>query len=236
MKKVTSILCGILFLLVTTSLANASLITIGTAGYDGADYKLIWDNDDDLVWLDYTKEVSYVSWNFFAQWAENLESSLTINLLDGYTIDWDDNSWRLPTTVPGPYEYGYDGTTTGGYNITTSELGHLYYEELGNLGLLDTSGNSQPGYGLNNTGRFDNLDAHKSYWSGTPGTVPYHHVWSFDMGMGEQYTIWEDAEYHVGMALRSGQVLVNPEPGTFLLVAAGLIGVCALSRRKKSRV
>jgi len=69
-----------------------------------------------------------------------------------------------PDDWDGVWEYGVDGTTTAGYNITSSEMGHLYYTELGNDGYFDTSGNttgcseSSP-YCLTNTGDFQNLQA-----------------------------------------------------------------------------
>ncbi len=68
------------------------------------------------------------------------------------------DDWRLPTTVDGLSVPGFDGTTTSGWNITTSEMGYMYYVNLGNLGYYDTDGTyPQPGWGLNNSGPFTNL-------------------------------------------------------------------------------
>jgi len=88
-----------------------------------------------------------------------LGAALTINLDPGINVSWGGN-WRLPETVDGAYSWGYDGTTTAGYNITSSEMGHLYYASLGNLGLYDTSEKFQPGWGLVKTGPFSNLQAY----------------------------------------------------------------------------
>jgi hypothetical protein len=96
--------------------------------------------------------------------------SLTINLEPGYTtsIDWS-TGWRLPETVDGPWSFGYDGTTTGGYNITSSELGHLYYVALGNLGEYGTNGIRTECFDsiIKNKDPFNNLLMGHDYWSGT---------------------------------------------------------------------
>ncbi len=52
----------------------------------------------------------------------------------------------------------YNGTTTAGYNITSGEMGHLFYVGLGNDGWYDTSGNptgcssGSPWFCFNNRG------------------------------------------------------------------------------------
>lgn len=121
--------------------AHASLVVSGTVNYDGADRNLIYDNDLNITWLDSTKV--YSTWSSQVNWAANLV--LTVN---GVTYD----NWRLPATVDGPFVWGNDGTTTDGYNITTSEMGHLFYTELHNKGFYDTNGNYQPDHGLTNKG------------------------------------------------------------------------------------
>jgi hypothetical protein len=172
MKKGLTALITALALLVMTGLAQASLTTIGTASYMGSDYKLIYDDDDTghggggLVWLDYAH--SYKPWQEQVNWASGLGSSLTVTLNPLYItdIDWT-TGWRLPDTVDGPpWVWGYEGdpdndgvySYTAGYNLANSEMGHLFYTELGNLGYVATDGSfPQPGYGLQNTGDFDNL-------------------------------------------------------------------------------
>lgn len=84
---------------------------------------------------------SVANWTAQNAWAAGLNGGgvLAYNINPGYTVTWNGN-WRLPTTVDGPWVWGYDGTTTAGYNITTSEMGHLFYTELGNQGYYNTSG------------------------------------------------------------------------------------------------
>jgi hypothetical protein len=121
-----------------SSYALAGLLVIGEAKYfpDDNYYKLIYDNDVNgipLTWLDFTfqKLPWYIAKN---EWVDDLGESLEITLYPEYTsnINWM-VGWRLPLTVDGEYVEGYDGTTTAGYNITTSEMGHLFYNELNNI-------------------------------------------------------------------------------------------------------
>nr|WP_319495365.1 hypothetical protein [uncultured Desulfobacter sp.] len=216
-------------------MAYASLSIIGTATYSGSEYNLIWEDDNNgksLVWLDYTN--SNVGWSEQVAWASNIGDELTINLYDGYTITWNDDAWRLPATVDGAYEFGYGGTTTGGYNITTSELGFLFYEELGNTGSLGTDGSIMPWpYGLKNTELFENLLVSR-YWSGTEYATDTTDAWSFCMDFGVQINFHKTTDFY-GLAVRSGRVSVSstPIPGTSLLLGAGLLGLAGVCRRKR---
>ena len=89
-------------------------------------------------------------------------------------------------TVDGPYVYGLYGTTTGGYNITTSEMGYMYYTELGN-----ECYNQPPDYcnplegGLKNKGPFTNLQS-GLWWSGTGYASNPEEAWTFHFGDGYQ--------------------------------------------------
>lgn len=231
-KKLLAGLATGLFMFGMAGMAQAALTTIGTATYNGADYKLIWDDDNNgnsVVWLDYTNK--YTIWVSQNTWAEGLDSSLTYHIYPAYSVAWDDNAWRLPRTVDGPYVYGYDGTTTAGFNITSSEMGHLYYEELGNLGYYDTSGNVQAGYGLINTGDFNNLFA-PFYWSGTEYAESPSSAWCFIMGDGRQY-IDGKGYTHYGLAIRSGQVSAVPIPGAIWFLGSGLAGLVGIRKRSK---
>ena len=153
MKKLLVFLCAMLLLLGTAEITGAALYEIGVG--------LIYDDYLEITWLqdaNYAQTSGYdtdgqMNWSDAVDWADQL-------VYGGY------DDWRLPTTVGETYEYGYDGTTTTGYNITSSEMGYMYYENLHNLGYLSTGGNTQQGWGLTNTNPFLNLQR-GVYWSGT---------------------------------------------------------------------
>lgn len=247
MKKQLIWTAAVLALLTGGGTAQATLTTIGSATYMGSDYNLIWDdnnNGNSVIWLDYSNAKDI--WVNQTSWAASLDTQLTYNIDAVYTVSWD-GDWRLGSTMKGE-SYGYDGTTARGYNITSSEMGHLFYEELSNLGYYDTSGTIQADYGLHNTGDFDNLIAFDGanilfYWSGTgyQGVDAIEGAWEgawYFTSEGYQDTLpnWYTG---YGLALRTGQVsqvaAVDPvpEPTTMLLFGTGIAGLAAVGRRKK---
>lgn len=229
------------FLLAAVGSANATLITIGTAqfGGTGTAYNLIWDDDNNgnsLVWLDYTHGAA--NWSAQMAWAAELDATLTYDIDPGFTVDFGANSWRLPSTVDGPYEHSNAGTTSIGFNITSSEMGHLYYTELGNLGLYSTNGTIQAGSGLVKTGDFNNLII-SVYWSGTVASVPSQpSAWYFATDGGVQsYINMSPNPPFAGLAVRTvGVTYISdnpvPEPATMLLFGLGLLGAAGVIRRK----
>lgn len=171
--------------------ASGKLIAVGTAAYNGRDYKLIYEDDQGLIWLDcslpnnrWPQQMSLVS-------RMNDQGVLTYKFNSNVKVYWR-GSWRLPLAVDDARRNGNDGTTSAGCNITTSEMGHLFYKSLGNLGYYDASGNPRSGwgksrdqeaYGLKNTEPFDNL-RHDSYWTGTEYSINPQHAWDFNTYFG----------------------------------------------------
>ena len=183
------------------------------------------------AWL----QKSPTTWQDQLAQATILGSNLTVTLDPGYTstIDWT-TGWRLPATIDGAYDWGNDGTTTAGFNITTSEMGHLYYDELGNLGYRDPSGNTQAGYGLQYIGIFDNLSESFMYWSGTeytPTNWGRPTAWDFEMAFGAQNVHYQVSGGY-GLAVHVGQVSSVPVPATVWLFVSGLTGLAVLGKRR----
>jgi hypothetical protein len=218
-EKVLAGITVLFLLFAMTGISQAALTTIGTASYAGSDYKLIWDDDNNgnsVVWLDYSNDRT--NWSNQNSWAAGLDSSLTYNINPAYTVTWDDTAWRLPSTEvhAGP-----------SYNQTSSEMGDLFYNDLG------LSAGATTVEQLNAT-NFDNLIA-SWYWSGTVYYAP-DYFYLFCMDLGYQTNSYEGYR-HDGLAVRSGQVSAVPVPGALWLLGSGLAGLAILNRRKtKNRV
>jgi hypothetical protein len=219
---------------VFSGVAHADLSVIGTANYLGNSYNLIYDNNGPngpITWLDYISPQK--TWQNQVNWADGLGSHLTVTLYPGYTsnIDWTKN-WRLPMTLDGLGNYGYDGTTERGLNITSSEMGHLFYTELGNKGWYDINGNLQT-YGLDNKGPFQNLlGNYYSYWSGTTWALYPESAWLFAFWYGYQEP-GDKGMSLIALAVHPGNVSAVPIPAAMWLLGSGLLGLIGLRRFRK---
>lgn len=233
MKKIW-LLFFILFLAVGFSgAAGAKLIVIGTATYTGAGannmtgalggggpgmadpaesqdaagtYNLIYEDDQDLVWLDFSNGRGI--WPIQIKWAAGLNEPgvLTYRFNPGVIVSWE-GDWRLPKAVDGPRYFGYDGeTNTAGYNITTDEMGHLFYKTLGNKAGVDSEGNRVTDGGLRNTGPFTKLRS-STYWTGNE-YLYYEGIWcwSFNMSSGLLNTWALQEEGFNALAVRPAMV------------------------------
>lgn len=194
MKKSIVILCAMILILGVGRVAGAALTPIGTASYLGSNYNLIYEDDQHLVWLDYLKTPD--NWYNQVSWADELNDPgvLTYNLYPGIKVTWG-GDWRLPSTDESVVDFsgssaGYQGPDeTGhysywaGYNMTNSEMGHLYYESLMNKGYVAIDGTEpQPGWGLKNAWPFKNLQA-RYYWS-TEYSPDTNGAWHFFFDWG----------------------------------------------------
>lgn len=241
MKKSVIFVVSILILTGFSGFANATLITIGEASYNGlknlsdqsdvknGKYKLIWDNDNNgksLIWLDFT--IRAKNWNDMKAFAFQLNTSgvLSYSFNPGYSVDFKNNIWRLPLTVDDsfqmflddfnknlPLDYNYSGFYSYGFNNTKSELGHLFYEELKNAGRIAKNGQFITDANLYGLkGKGDFTNLIvDGYWSETVPAMDGTSAWKFDMETGFQGT---DKKYNAyyGIAALVGEVTYTQIP------------------------
>ncbi len=174
----------------------------------------LYDTTLDITWLrdaNYAKTSNYngdglMDWNTANIWANNL-------IVDKYT------DWRLPTTLQPDSSCsdsfnGATGIVSFGYNCTGSEMGHLWYTDLGN------------------TGDFQNVQSYV-YWSGTEYAPVPDLAWVFYTYDGYQSADDKHSQFYA-LAVRPGDVAAAsvPEPETLLLAFTALAGLGFVRRRQ----
>lgn len=193
-----------------------------------------YDTVLNITWLRDASVKSERAWFGQDAWAARLT-------FGGYT------DWRLPETSQMGIDLGcgdiqdFTFSSSCGFDVSpdTSEMAHLFFVTLGNKSRYakDNPNVEQPGYGLVNTGNFEDFRSglYGSYTVASYGQ--YNYVWSFDTSAGLQSVLTENLDYF-GLAVRNGDVRVSevPEPSPLSLTT---LGVCALMlgrrRRQKQR-
>ena len=210
-NKLMPLTLGFALLLGGAGSVSAALIDRGNG--------LIYDDDLDITWMadanyaatQYTNSNGLegdldgrMAWSVANTWAADL-------VFGGY------DDWRL---------FNADPICGFGFNCTRNELGHLFYDELGVT--VGSSINTSTATGL---ALFDNVQS-SSYWSGTE-YADTSYAWYFSTNFGYQDFSIKPLELYA-WAVRSGDVAAAsvPEPGTMLLLAAGMIGIVGVKRRR----
>lgn len=199
-------------------------------------YEAFYDVTLNLTWLadanlaaggDTTRTAGFLTFADALTWT----SGLVVHGVSG---------WRLPQMV----DIGGDGCNWGdagtdcGFNVDTSksELAHLYYVTLGNIGNFNTSGFFQEGGGMvANTGPFKNVQSFDPYWLQNPVAGQPEPAWVFANEEGSQYPVSITSAANA-WAVRSGDIATAvPEPSTYLLMLAGLAAIGFASKRRQAK-
>ena len=142
-----------------------------------------------------------MTWWGAQAWANNLS-------LGGYT------DWALPTTVPAVF----------GYNQTGSQMGDLFYNQLGGVASNSITTTHNANYNL-----FSNVQS-SVYWSSSEYAPDPNYAWVFGTVDGGQGSTTKDNQFSA-WAVRPGDVAAVPLPGAVWLFLSGLIGLMGLKRR-----
>jgi len=178
---------------------------------------LIYDDDLNITWLsDANYAGTSMNWDLALNWADNLTYYDSVR-----DIEWDD--WRLPTAID------ENGNTPTDREARDTELGHLFYDELGGTLWNPISASGDPDLAL-----FTNIQ-NSAYWSSTfYGNYGDDYAWVtyFSSGFTREYG--ENAPFYA-WAVRDGDVGTAPvpEPLTIFLLGAGLAGITGFRKKLK---
>lgn len=171
-----------------------------------------YDTDLNITWLADANMNGGMYWADANTWAANL------SIVDNFNHITYDN-WRLPTTLQPDASCSAQSTggASFGFGCTGSEMGHLFYSELGGTAGQSILTSTDP-----DLAKFSNL-REGLYWSGlenedTPG---YADAWSFDFYVGHQDAIGQIYAFY-SLAVSPGDVAAVPEAQTYALMLAGL--------------
>jgi len=189
----------------------------------------VYDTDLDLTWL---ANANLAQTNTFGVPGINASGTMTWDTANSF-IDAMNvanylgfSGWRLPPTLQPDATCGqHDGVGDSfGPNCTGSEMGHLFYTELGGVSGQDINTTHNANYNL-----FQNIIATDSYLSSTEYKPnPTVGVWAFSFGTGVQFATNKDGGGRVFPVL-PGDVV--PEPGSALLLGVGILTLVVFGRR-----
>jgi hypothetical protein len=210
-KHIFGAVCAGLLTLTISTTASAALVSRlgGTAAYD---------TDLNITWATNANIAGPMTLTAANAWAASL-------MIDGVS------GWRLPTTAqPDASCTSQSGGLSFGYSCTGSEMGHLFYTELGGWAGYAITTYHNSSYNL-----FSNFRTDKYYWSSTPLASDPTREWSFTFSTGYQYPYWpSNTTTFYALAVHDGDVAAAPLPGAAWLFESGLLGLIGIACKRKA--
>ena len=183
-------------LLILILLAGLGFASAVPASLIARGQNMVYDTDLNITWAaNANLQGSLITWYVATDWAANLN-------FGGY------DDWRLPTTTDQICGYKYY------FNCTGSELGHLFYIELGGEAYKSILTNHNDNFNL-----FNNIQE-SIYWSETGYPDYPNSAWIFGTDAGMTWGGYKGIDGYA-WAVRSGDV---PEPDIIWLLLAGGMG------------
>ena len=218
--------CSTLMKIATLAATLSAALAAGTAHAElqaRLGGQAVYDTGMNITWLANANLGGQMNWDAAQGWIAGLNAANHLGFHD----------WRLPATLqPDASCDTQSATRSAGYHCTGSEMGHLFYVELGGLPAQSINATHNASFGL-----FQNFQDY-SYWSGTEYAQDANLAWNFLFNGGTQHASYLSGFKGDGMyalAVRPGDVTAVPEAATWVMLLAGLGLIVVTTSRRRGR-
>ncbi len=185
---------------------------------------LLYDDVLNITWL---QDANYAKTSGYD--ADGRMTWYEANIWANYLVYGGFDDWRLPTVM----NRDGSGICFDGYNCTNSEMGHMFYNNMG----ASASTSILSGSNTANLALVTNLKIGTYWYREAYDMLPTEYAWDFSTFQGLQSAGAYQPSDLYAWAVRPGDVAAPiPEPETYAMMLAGLglLGVMARRRKQKA--